>query len=347
MDFCWALPVVATTAYDQLCQAYIDQSQRAERHHFDSVLLSLTPTSVDPFVMGTGIGLNTTSIRILIAQNTNHLLPTYTAKAVNTLNALIGDRVDINVVTGSAALTLSKDSKPDTREVRYARTKEYMDVLQRLRRGITTYTGDFYHLENCNIYPKENPDKRSRYFVAGSSEEAMQAAGEHGDAYILYACDRKSMAAHFRKVRAIAATHARTVTCGVLVDIIARETTGEAWEAARELLDQTPEAVKRLTKLFIDNADSVGLTRYKSLGSDTNYMVDNYLWGGLSVINPSNAVAIVGSYEEVRATLSDFQDAGADYILVASLQSESELERIGNEVVRPLKEEQSKKISCG
>ncbi|MBL0388659.1 LLM class flavin-dependent oxidoreductase [Tumebacillus sp. ITR2] len=342
MEFCWGLPIYPTSQHQELFNAYLDHSKRAEANYFDSVLLSVAPTAVDPFVAATMIGMNTKQIRVLIAQNTNQVIPTHTAKALNTLNALIGDRADINIVTGSASMTLARDGKPESHDVRYARTREYTDLLQRLRKGVTTFKGEFFYVENSDIYPKENPEHRASYFVAGSSESAMDAAARYGDAYILYACDRQTLAAQYEKVKTMAKAHGREgLKYAVLVDIIARETTEEAWKAAYELLERTPAALKRMTKLFLKNADSVGLSRYKDLSGGDDFMVDKHLWGGLSQVNPSNSISIVGNYEEVISTLRDFRDAGADYFLITALASdEHEIERIGQQIVRPLKEEE-------
>ncbi|SDW03674.1 alkanesulfonate monooxygenase [Marininema mesophilum] len=339
MEFCWGLPVIPTPQTKDLLDAYIDQSKRAEANHFDAVLVSVAPTSVDPLVATTLIGMSTESVRILVAQNTNQMLPTVTAKAVNTLNQLIGDRVDVNVVTGSASIVLARDGKPEAHGVRYARTREYIDLLQQLRGGVTTFTGTFYQVENSDIYPKENPERPSRYFIAGSSEDAMRVAAQHGDAYILYATDRKTLREHFAKVQGYAKEYGRNeIPCAVLVDIIARETTAEAFETANELLKRTPKTLKRMTKLFLKNADSVGLSRYKNLRAEDDYWVDEHLWGGLSAVNPSNSVSIVGNYQDVISTLLDFREAGASYFLLTSQISDSEIERIGQNVLRPLKE---------
>lgn len=89
---------------------------------------------------------------------------------------------------------------------------------------------------------------------------------------------------------------------------------------------------------YLGNAPHLSLFRdaaaqFRQLDSATNYMVDKHLWGGLSVINPSNAVAIVGSYEEVRATLLDFHRVGADYILVASSIKRNRLSVNGRKIL--------------
>lgn len=338
IEFCWGLPVVPTPQTKELLEAYVHQSKSAEMNYFDSVLVSVAPTSVDPMLAATLIGMGTERVKVLIAQNTNQMLPTVTAKALNTLTSWIGDRADLNIVTGSASIVLSRDGAPEPHQVRYARTKEYVELLQRLRQGVTTYKGNFYQVENSDIYPKENAPGGSRYFVAGSSDRAMRVAAEHGDAYILYATDRKSLNEHYKTVNRFAQEYGRaSVPCAVLVDIIARETSEEAVQEANKLIERTPAALKRMTQLFLNNADSVGLQRYKDLDTEENLWIDKHLWAGLSVVNPSNSVSIVGSYEEVISTLYDFWNAGSSYFIITSQISDNEIERIGKNVLLPFK----------
>ncbi|PPB13016.1 LLM class flavin-dependent oxidoreductase [Brevibacillus laterosporus] len=337
MEFCWALPVVPTDQYQELYRAYTDQALRAEKNNFDGVLVSSTPTSVDPFIASTKIGLETTSIRILLAQNTNHCLPTYTAKALNTLNQMINHRADVNVITGSSSIALSREAHADPHTTRYQRTKEFMEIIQLLRKGTSSYKGEFFHISNCDIYPKENVEKRGRYFVAGSSEEAMKIAAHYGDAYILYACEFELINKHYNKVKQMALEKGRSISCGVLVDIIARQTSEEAWHAANELLENTSPITKRMTRAFLKTSDSVGLGRYKDLTAENNYMVGENLWGGLSQVNPSNSISIVGSYEEVIKTLKKYHDAGAEFFLLTSLLHDNEIERIGQNILPQLK----------
>lgn len=331
MEFCWALPVTSTPLYQELYSTYTELTRQAEKHNFDGVLFSITPNAVDPFVAATKVGLETERIGLLIAQNTNLVLPTSAARALNTLNTMIGPRVDLNIVTGSSAITLSRDTKPENHESRYARTHEFVDILQALRAGPTTYKGNFFAIENSDIYPKANG---GRYFVAGSSEEAMEVAAACGDYYILYACDFQRITEQYTKVKQMAAKHGRTVRCAVLVDIIARETSEEAWEIANLLLSSASPVAKRMTKILLKSSDSVGLTRYKNLPQENNFMIDEYLWAGLSQIDPANSVAIVGSYQEAITALHRFHDAGAEYFLISSqINGSHEIEQIGEHII--------------
>ncbi|MBB1192019.1 LLM class flavin-dependent oxidoreductase, partial [Klebsiella pneumoniae] len=104
------------------------------------------------------------------------------------------------------------------------------------------------------------------------------------------ATERKNLREHYQTVNNYAKQYGREKIPGaILVDIIARETSEEAYKEAYELLERTPAALKRMTKLFLDNADSVGLRRYKDLITKDSMWIDDHLWGGLSLVNPSNS----------------------------------------------------------
>ncbi|PEA82335.1 LLM class flavin-dependent oxidoreductase [Bacillus pseudomycoides] len=335
MEFCWALPVMTANKHNylDLYDKYLEHAQKAEINGFSSTLIVSVPNAFDPWVLATRIGLGTKSIRLLVAQNTNHMLPTYTAKACSTLNALIGNRVDLNIITGSSRITLSRDGRADDHETRYRRTEEFVEIINKLRIGLTTYKGEFFEIEGSELYPKESSEKASRVFIAGSSEAAMSAAAKHGDYYILYASDYNTLSEQFVSAKEMARQNNRTIKCGVLVDVIARRTSLEAWEAAQGLITAASPEQKLLNKMYLNSADSVGLRRYKDCALENNPMIDEYLWAGLSKINPSNAISIVGSYQEVIVALNRFHDIGADYILLTSLLDDSEIDRLGQYVL--------------
>ncbi|APO47195.1 monooxygenase [Paenibacillus xylanexedens] len=334
MEFCWALPVTSNSGdYKGLMDTLLKQTKAAEHHGFDSVLVASVPNTFDPWIMGTFLGFETSRIRLLVAQNTNHMLPTYTAKALNTLNVLLNNRIDINIVTGSSSIALARDSRPESHEARYRRTGEFTHIMSLLRDGLTSYDGEFFGIANADIYPKESTDQKARLFVGGSSANAINVAAKYADYYLMYACDYSTIKDQFDHVTKTSFQYNRQVKKGVLVDVIARDTTEEAWEAANKLLHETPKAYKMLTKYYTSTADSVGLQRYRNLDSSNNYVIDEFLWAGLSQINPSVSVSIVGSYVEVIQALNRFSEAGAEYILLTSMLNDNEVERIGTHIL--------------
>ncbi|MED3025217.1 LLM class flavin-dependent oxidoreductase [Bacillus wiedmannii] len=57
VEFCWGLPVIPTPQTKELLEEYVNQAKRAEKNNFDSVLVSIAPTSVDPMIAASMIGM--------------------------------------------------------------------------------------------------------------------------------------------------------------------------------------------------------------------------------------------------------------------------------------------------
>ncbi|MDN9012749.1 hypothetical protein [Brevibacillus laterosporus] len=70
----------------------------------------------------------------------------------------------------------------------------------------------------------------------------MTIAAHFGDAYILYACVFDLIAKHYQQSQTDGVRKGKDISCGVLVDTIARQTSEEAWNAANELLENTSQS---------------------------------------------------------------------------------------------------------
>ncbi|UOE58259.1 LLM class flavin-dependent oxidoreductase [Priestia filamentosa] len=338
MEFCWVLPVTRNIESDELYDLTISQSILAEQNNFDSLLVATIPEALDPWILSTNIVNVTQSIRILIAQNTNHVLPTYTAKALNTLNMLSNGRIDVNLVTGSSSLTLSRDNKVENHKTRYKRTEEFSEILNIIHKGPLTYKGDFYNIENCDLYPNNKENRQGRIFIAGSSEECQSIAARYGDTHLMYANSFDETKKQIIKVRDLAKNMHRDIKCGIYINVIARETSDEAWNTAYKILEDATPIEKKLVKMYQNTADSVGVMKHREFKSYDQYKVDENLWGGLAEVSSTVAMSIVGSYEEVAKTLKKYNNIGVDYFLLVGYCNDNEIERIGKNVLSHLKD---------
>lgn len=158
MKFSWVLPdnnsLNKFEDEETFLNKNIEEAKLAERNGFDSILVSSTPNSFDPWILATYLAMKTERIKLIVAQNTSHVLPSSTLKALNTLNYITNNRIDINVVTGSSKEGILKDTKYLNHEIRYKRTYEFLELLQKLRKGICSHEGEFFQVNNATIYPK-------------------------------------------------------------------------------------------------------------------------------------------------------------------------------------------------
>ncbi|KMQ32190.1 LLM class flavin-dependent oxidoreductase [Bacillus cereus] len=333
MEFCWNLPAFSSNSFNGIYEDTMNQAKRAEQMKFDQLLVPSVQKAADPWIVATQIASVTQQIRILVAQNTNHMLPTVSAKALTTLNNICNNRIDLNIVTGSSLIELSRDGNPMPHDVRYKRTNEYVEIIRKLREGPLSFDGEFYQLVNADLFPKENMESFAQLFVAGSSKEAMQVAAKSGDVHIIYANSLEAVKEQSSFTKQLAKEYGRKVRFGMFIDIISRSTKDEAWNAAYDMVGKVPKIQRRKITMFLNNIDSVGHSNNRSFKKYDNFMVNQHVWGGLSQVSNAVSLSIVGSYEDVRSTIKKYHACGVDYFLFSGSVGNNEIERIGEYIL--------------
>lgn len=331
MKFCWNLPVSAND-FNTVYTDTVEQAKKAELFCFDQVLISSLQHAPDPWILATQVVALTKNIRILVAQNTNYTLPTVTEKALATLNNLSNNRIDLNIVTGSSQSELSRHSLALSHENRYKRTEEYVEILSKLRDGPLTYNGEYFQLINAENQPKYN-NEESLLFIAGSSKGATEVSLKYGHVQLMYANTPTQIKEHSSYIDALSQNHGRKVKLGIFIDVIARPTAMEAWEAAHDMLERVPKLNKRLNKLFLANTDSIGHKINKTFQTYEDFMIEDNIWGGLSQVSNAVSLSIVGSYKEVQNAIKRYQDCGVNYFLLSGSVKNNEIHHIGEYVL--------------
>jgi alkanesulfonate monooxygenase len=89
----------------------------------------------------------TKTLGFMIAHRPGFTAPTLAARQLATLDQFTGGRVAVHIITGGSDEELAKDGDHLTKDERYARTSEYLDIVRagmdqrqavRLRRASTT-----------------------------------------------------------------------------------------------------------------------------------------------------------------------------------------------------------------
>ncbi|MFB9328170.1 LLM class flavin-dependent oxidoreductase [Paenibacillus aurantiacus] len=327
MEFCWNLN---GEAYPDI----LEQTKTADANQFDAALIVSLQQAMDPWILATQLAASTNRLRFLVAQNTNSAQPAHTAKAVNTLNSIAGNRIDLNIVTGSSHFELHKEGIVDHHRDRYRRTEEFVRILGQAGEDSITHEGEFYRLRQYRVKPQAPPP---RLFVAGSSPEALAIAARHADFSVVYAADFESTGRAFASAKRQAAQLGRRIRCGLLIDVIARPTTEAAWQAAEALGASFGRSDKKMKSLLLKSIDSVGIAEHRRLLAYPDHRVDRHLWSGIAQVSTAHALSIVGSYRDVMDTIQRYHELGADYFLLSGMAGDREIERIGQYVLPALK----------
>ncbi|WP_152656270.1 LLM class flavin-dependent oxidoreductase [Oceanobacillus sp. CFH 90083] len=321
MNFCWGL-----STDRNLIEKNEEEVIQAEKYGFNSVLIGSKDNSFDPWIMASHLGSLTSKIRFLIAQNTNSTLPLNTAKSLSSLMQIIGPRVDLNIVSGRTKTELHKD---DSHVTRYNRTSEYVQIINEIKEDYKfSFSGDHFNIENYQLKPKLNGN--FNICVAGSSEQALDIACSYSNYYLVYANSIDWLTERYSKVLE---STANKVKCGLLIDVIARDTTEEAWNVAQRLNDNFSLFQKKIKQLYLNNTDSEGVLAHKKLLEYDNFIIGDNLWSGLAQVSKSVPVSIVGSYQEVINTIIKLREIGADYFIFTGIARDREIERIGENIL--------------
>jgi dimethylsulfone monooxygenase len=166
-----------------------------ERHGFDLTLIAELNLNdikghragaLDCWTLAPAVAAVTRTVELMLAVRPNYHSPAQTAKAISTLDTIAPGRVSLNVVSSWWKDEASQYGAPfDVHDARYARTREWLDVLGKLLREETvTHHGTLYDLEGAVMEPK--PSRMPTVYMGGESPTAKQIISTYGDAYVMH-----------------------------------------------------------------------------------------------------------------------------------------------------------------
>jgi probable F420-dependent oxidoreductase len=138
---------------------------------------------LDPLVTLAYLAAHTATVRLgtamLLLPQRN---PVYTAKEVASLDWLSGGRVDLGV--GVGWLREEFDALDVGWARRGSRTDEYLEVLRTLWcDDDSAYSGEFYELPVCEMYPKPVQSPHPPIHIGGESDAALRRAAGVGQGW--------------------------------------------------------------------------------------------------------------------------------------------------------------------
>jgi alkanesulfonate monooxygenase len=260
---------------------------------------------------------------VLVAHRPGFVAPTLAARGFATLDQFSGGRVAVHTITGGHDAEQRRDGDYLSKDERYARTDEYLEIL---RRSWTSdepfdYDGQYYKFEDFQSYVK--PVGRIPLFFGGSSAAAYRVGGKHADTFALWGEPLKETAEQIASVRAAAVAAGRTDVPGISVSFrpILGATEELAWERAHAILDTiqgTPSTYpRRAWRTPGVEPENVGSQRLLA-AAEKGDLHDRALWTAPAKATGAggNSTALVGTPETVAQALLDYIDIGVTTILI-------------------------------
>jgi alkanesulfonate monooxygenase len=294
----------------------IDVARWSEDAGCEGILIYTDNGLVDPWLVAQVIIQNTERLSPLIALQAAYMHPFTAANMVATLGHLYGRRLYLNLVAGGFRNDLLALNDPTPHDERYARTRDYAQLITRLLAGETvTFSGPYYSVTNLRLAAPLPAELQPGLLMSGSSPAGLATARELGALAVKYPkrpSDESSQAGE---------------ESGVRVGIVARPASEDAWQVAHT---RFPEDRKgQLTqKLAMKVSDSHWHRQLAEMSATESGQNDPYwLW-------PFEQYAtfcpyLVGSYDRVAEELRRYLSLGFSSFILDIPPSEEELHHIG------------------
>jgi dimethylsulfone monooxygenase len=314
--------------------------------------------ALDAWSTAAALAAITKKLELMVAVRPTFHNPALLAKQAANIDRISNGRLTLNVVSSWWADEAKKYGIPfDEHDDRYARTSEWLDVLDNCwRQQHTTHTGRFYNVEDNLLSPKPFPHRtysgiektlssrpesqrsadvverpagipatntRPTLYAGGESETAKNLIAAKCDAYLMHGDDPTTIATKIADMRARRALHPHLpeMIFGVTGYCIIRDSEAEA---NRE--------IERITSAPDPTKSPAGFANFQQwiTGSQLEKQIN---LRDYSVSNRGLQSGLIGTPEAVAQRLADFEAAGCSLVLLQSSPQHTEMSRFAAQVM--------------
>lgn len=310
----------------------------ADNLGYYGVLIPTGKSCEDSWLVASALAPVTKTLRYLVAVRPGLQPPSLAARMAATLDRLSGGRLLINVVTGGDPVENKGDGIFLSHEERYTVTREFLEVYSRLMKGEKVdFAGEHIRVEGAEILFPPVQEKGPPLYFGGSSDAAIDVAANQIDTYLTWGEPVEQVAEKLAVVRQRAQESGRTLSYGIRLHVIVRETEEEAWAAADRLISHLDEETIAAAQKIFARMDSAGQARMSALhqGSRESLRIAPNLWAGVGLVRGGAGTALVGNPQQVADRIREYQALGIGNFIFSGYPHLEEAHRFA-ELVMPL-----------
>ena len=277
--------------------------------------------SLDAWSTAAALAAVTRRLELMVAVRPTFHLPALLAKQAANIDHISGGRVSLNVVSSWWASEASQYGVAfDTHDDRYARTAEWLDVVDGVwKHDHFSYSGRYYRVEDTVLQPKPVSSPRPTIYAGGESEAAKDLISRLCDAYVMHGDPPARLREKVVDLAARREQHGLPpMSYGVAAYAIVRDSEREARRERERITDVRQNAA--------------GFANYQQWLAGTQLerqmSIEEY-----SVSNRGLRTELVGTPEQVRERVEELEAAGIDLLLLQFSPQYEEMDRFAAQVI--------------
>jgi dimethylsulfone monooxygenase len=277
--------------------------------------------ALDAWSTAAALAAVTRELELMIAVRPTFHLPALLAKQAANIDNISNGRVSLNVVSSWWAEEARKFGVHfEQHDDRYARTSEWLDIVDTAwKQDHFSYSGKYYSVADTVVQPKPVAKPRPTIYAGGESEAAKNLIASKCDAYVMHGDPPDRIR---DKVHDLAQRREKfglgPMKYGVAGYAIVRDSEAEAQGELARITD-----VKQSAAGYGNYQQWLANTQLEQRVSLEDY----------SVSNRGLRSGLVGTPEQVRERVSEFEDAGVDLLLLQFSPQLEEMERFAAQVI--------------
>ncbi len=305
-------------------------AQRAEQIGFDLTLVAElnlndikgeSAPALDAWSTAAALAAVTQTQEIMVAVRPTFHAPALLAKQAANIDHISGGRLSLNVVSSWWADEAKRYGVSfEQHDDRYARTTEWLDVVDRLWQGDdVSLDGRYYKIEQGVVSPKPLTHPRPPIYAGGESEAARDMIARLCDGYVMHGDPPDIIAVRIADMRARRERLGLSpLTFGLSAYSIVRNTERDA-----------KAELARITNV---QSSAAGYNNYQQWLAGTK-LEQQVSLEDYSVSNRGLRSGLIGTPAQVRERVAEFEAVGVDFLLLQCSPQLEEMERFAATII--------------
>ena len=289
----------------------------------DMVLVGYSALWPQNMITASMMAACTERLGLIVAHRPGVMHPAHAARAFGSLDFLSGgDRLALNIVSGSSDKDLAREGDYTPKPERYARATDYVEFMKKAWAEGPSFDWDSGYAKAQGVRFLMKPiGNHVPIFMGGESDEAVDFGAKHADTYMLWGEPVAGTKERIERVRRIAKEkYGRDIEFSLSLRLFLGETDEAAWAEARRV-EQVILDAQGSNRFLRSTATDTSVGRERQLATTQQDTHDDGLfWTGLVKLlgGFANSAALVGTPDRVMAALRRYRDLGISAFLLTT-----------------------------